>query len=600
MPQQVRQGLLLTVIAAVVFLIGLGSTHLWDDDETFFAEVAREMYARDDLIVPWFNDQLFAHKPPFMYWMMIGAYHALGVNEFAARLPSVLFGLATVLLVWRLGRILYSPRAGFWAAVALATNLNFTVISRAATSDAELAFFCTLSLYLFVRGTAVRRLGSEGEPELVWHARQTILQPTLGTYAQVYAAMGVAVLVKGPIGVMLPTAVLGLFLLWMRRLEGPPQPDAGWKSRATSALRLLDPRVIFSTIWNLRPLSAVVALLAISGPWYLVVSLRTDGAFLAGFFGTHHFNRFLNPMDNHSGPMWYYLAAVCVGFFPWIIFLMPTLIDWYRRVRERHPWYPGDVLCAAWCLVWFVFFSLASTKFPHYVVPAYPALALMTAAFLDRWIASADLYGTLARRGAWVTIGVVGLGIMIVVPIVEHFVLNDIGLAGVAGLPLLVGAVFARLFTERRQIARGLVALTGSAIAFLVILFAYSAVEIDQHQNSDVIAAKIRGDAGEARPRIAHFHYYRPGLTFYCREPIAKMIRPEDAIDFLNGPSPSYLLTSRHEFERLQPDLPAETKVLGTLPWFLKRGKEVVVLGRNVQSGPVASNAAPTRDNATN
>lgn len=596
MPEQVRHGLWLTVIAAVVFLTGLGSTHLWDDDETFFAEVAREMNERDDLIVPWFNEKLFAHKPPFMYWMMIGAYRTFGVTEFAARFPSVLFGLATVLLVWRLGRIIYSSRAGLWAGVALATNLNFTVISRAATADAELAFFCTLALYFFVRGTAVRRVGPTGESELVWHAGQTLLRPSLGTFAQVYAAMGMAVLVKGPIGVLLPTGVLGLFLLWMRRLEGAAPADSTWKTRLVSSLKLLDPRVIVSLIWSLRPLTAVLAVLIVAAPWYVAVSLATHGEFLAGFFGTHHFNRFLNPMDNHSGPAWYYLAAVCVGFFPWIIFLSPTLIQWYSRVRARDAWYPGDVLCAAWCLVWFGFFSLASTKFPHYVVPAYPALALMTAAFVDRWIARFDLYGTLPRRGAWITIGIVGIGILIAVPIIEHVVLGRIGYAGIAGTPLIAGAILAAIFTERRQVARGVVAVTGSAIVFLVVLFAVSAVEIDRHQNSDVIAMMIREDAGPDRPHIAHFHYYRPGLTFYCREPVEKLIRPEDAIEFLSGPSPAYLLTSQHEYEALASQLPPETEVLGRLPWFLKRGKEVVLLRRSVEPTRLADGAVDAVD----
>src|SRR5258708_28900084 len=154
MPRQLREGLVLVALAAVIFLTGLGGTRLWDDDETFFAQTAREMFERGDLVVPWFNQSLFADKPPFMYWMMIGAYHVFGVTEFAARLPSALFGIATVLLLWRLGRILYSPGVGFWAGMILTTSLNFVVISRAATTDAELIFFCTLPIYLFVRATA--------------------------------------------------------------------------------------------------------------------------------------------------------------------------------------------------------------------------------------------------------------------------------------------------------------------------------------------------------------------------------------------------------------------------------------------------------------
>lgn len=612
MPGQVRQGLLLTLVGLVVFLTGLGSTHLWDDDETFFAEVAREMNERDDLIVPWFNQRLFAHKPPFMYWMMIGAYRLFGVTEFAARLPSVLFGLATVLLVWRMGRILYSPRAGLWAAVVLATNLNFTVIARAATSDAELSFFCTLALYLFVRGTAVKSQGAGdrgqgsgvADAALVWRAGETDWRPTWGTMALVYAVMGIAVLVKGPIGVLLPTSILGLFLLWMRggesgkrkaesRVEPAPAIHSGFRLSAFRFLQpaavLLSPRHILRTIWTLRPLTAVAAVLTVAGPWYLAVSLKTDGAFLAGFFGVHHFGRFLNPMDNHPGPAWYYLAAMCVGFFPWIVFLSPTLVHWYRRIRDRHEWHPADVLCGAWCLVWFGFFSLASTKFPHYVVPAYPALALVTAAFLDRWMDANEIYSRFFRRGAWVTVGIAGIGIMVVVPMIQQTYLQEKGFAGLTGLPLIAGAVAGAYFTERRRISAALSGLTGSATAFLVMLFAFAAVEIDRHQNSEILADAIRAHAGSQRPQIGHFHYFRPGLSFYCREHIEPQIRPEDAVNFLRESPPRYLLTSSKLYDELKTEFPADAEILLELPWFLKRGKGVVLLGRRGgASGTVA------------
>jgi 4-amino-4-deoxy-L-arabinose transferase-like glycosyltransferase len=602
MPGQVRQGLLLTLVGLVVFLTGLGSTHLWDDDETFFAEVAREMNERDDMIVPWFNQRLFAHKPPFMYWMMIGAYRLFGVTEFAARFPSVLFGLATVLLVWRMGRMLYSPRAGLWAAVVLATNLNFTVIARAATSDAELSFFCTLALYLFVRGTAVksqgagvRGQGSGGESgaALVWRAGETDWQPTGGTMAMVYAVMGIAVLVKGPIGVLLPTSILGLFLLWMKKgvrssefgMRNINELGAGRLTVLNSALRiphsaLLSPRHLLRTIWTLRPLTALAAMLMVAGPWYLAVSLKTDGAFLAGFFGVHHFGRFLNPMDNHPGPAWYYLAAMCVGFFPWVVFLSPTLIHWYRRIRDRHEWHPADVLCGAWCLVWFGFFSLASTKFPHYVVPAYPALALVTAAFLDRWMDANEIYGRYLRRSAWVTVGIAGVGIMVVVPMIQQTYLQVKGFAGLTGLPLIAGAVAGAYFTERGRISAALAGLAGSAAAFLVMLFAFAAVEIDQHQNSEILADAIRAHAGNERPQIGHFHYFRPGLSFYCREHIEPQIRPEDAVSFLRKSPPRYLLTSSKLYDELKTEFPADAEILLELPWFLKQGKGVVLLGR--------------------
>src|SRR5579872_6205207 len=269
LPRQLREGLVLVALAMLVFLTGLGGTRLWDDDETFFAQTAREMFERGDLVVPWFNQTLFSHKPPFMYWMMIGAYHVFGVTEFASRLPSAIFGIASVLLVWRLGRILYSPRVGFWAGIVLATSLNFVVIARAATCDAELVVFCTLPIYLFVRGTATRKSGENGTgPQLVWTQDDSLHAPSWKTYIAVYASMGMAVMVKGPIGVVLPTSVLGLFLLCRRSPPGlhfgpaPVTPRARaignlWRAIWIRFTTWFAPRPVLQTIWNMRPLTAI-------------------------------------------------------------------------------------------------------------------------------------------------------------------------------------------------------------------------------------------------------------------------------------------------------------------------------------------------------
>jgi hypothetical protein len=380
----VPEWLVLVALSLVVNLAGLGQTHFWDDDETYFAAVAREMHLRQDWVVPWFNGELFSHKPPMMFWLMAGAFRLLGVNEFAARLPAALFGVATVLLVWRLGSRLFGRAAGFWAGCVLATSLNYVVIARAAACDAELTFFCTLALAVYARwawpgevGDAPRRLSG------VW--------PSRGVWGAVYACMGLAVLTKGPIGVLLPGSVLGLFLLGLPRAADPvvdattvPSGVRGWLSRMGAWLGCLSPKAVALTAWRMHPVWALLMVLLVSGPWFVWVGLRTDGEFLRGFFGTHHFHRFTATMDNHAGPPWFYLAAICVGFFPWILLLRPALLElvahWRRTTDER----PALLLLGAWVAVWVGFFSLATTKFPHYVVPAYPALALAAGRFLSR------------------------------------------------------------------------------------------------------------------------------------------------------------------------------------------------------------------------
>ncbi|MGE3777154.1 MAG: ArnT family glycosyltransferase, partial [Pirellulaceae bacterium] len=140
----------LCLLALVVCGINLGGAKLWDRDEPRNAGCAAEMLARGDWVVPVFDTELRTHKPVLLYWLIMSAYSVLGVNEMAARLPSVLLATGTVLCTYEMGRRLFSRQVGIWAATALATSLLFVMAGRAATPDAALIFFSTLSLTVYV------------------------------------------------------------------------------------------------------------------------------------------------------------------------------------------------------------------------------------------------------------------------------------------------------------------------------------------------------------------------------------------------------------------------------------------------------------------
>src|SRR6185312_1666547 len=210
-----RQFVLLTAVSSIVFLTNLGVPQLWDEDEPIFAGAAQEMLERGEWIVPYFNGQMLPDKPVLTYWVMLAAYKTLGVNEWAARLGSALFAFGGVLLVWRLGRKLFSPAVGVWAGVILATSLGFDVVARAATPDTLLSFFSTLAMLAFACGATP----PSGAP--------LSRMPGWPTFAASYAAMGFAVLAKGPIGCLLPTATTGLFLLIAKAPRPAGETQAG-------------------------------------------------------------------------------------------------------------------------------------------------------------------------------------------------------------------------------------------------------------------------------------------------------------------------------------------------------------------------------------
>jgi 4-amino-4-deoxy-L-arabinose transferase-like glycosyltransferase len=158
-----RHQFVIVVVACIALLTNLGATRLWDQDEAYFAGAAAEMFARGDWVTPQFNHELFAHKPPLMYWLMIGGYQLFGRTEFAARIGSALLGVATGLLVYHTARRLFSPTVGLWSALAMVTCLMFDIVARAATPDCHLVFFTALSIFFFVtRCPEARLLSQEG------------------------------------------------------------------------------------------------------------------------------------------------------------------------------------------------------------------------------------------------------------------------------------------------------------------------------------------------------------------------------------------------------------------------------------------------------
>ena len=147
--QIVGHHLLIITLSSAVLVSYLGNSRLWDRDEPRNAGCAAEMLARGDWVVPVFNGELRTAKPVLLYWLIMSAYAVFGLNEFAARFPSALLGIGTVLATYHIGKRLFNPQVGLWSALLLTTSLMFNVASRAATPDASLLFFSTLALLVF-------------------------------------------------------------------------------------------------------------------------------------------------------------------------------------------------------------------------------------------------------------------------------------------------------------------------------------------------------------------------------------------------------------------------------------------------------------------
>ena len=350
---------LLTLLSLcwLAFFNGLGSLGLMDKTEALFVEVAHQMVLRHDWVTPWWNGQTFFDYPVWGYWMVAQSFRWFGPTEWAARLPVALAATATVMaacgLVYLWGSAQEAPRSRLIracvAAGVLATTPGWIGWGRSATTDMFLASAISLALFGF----------------LISHrlAGHRLWEP-LGRIALALFS-GIAVLAKGPVGVLLPALVIGVFLTWRGH----------WQRWA-------------------RPVPLLAMLLLFLGvvlPWYGAATEANGGAFLGGFLGFSNLKRFTSVLYDHPGPPWFYLPWLLLLLLPWTFFLPAALIGrgrWWNLRRSAAAGHPGDELqlfLVLWLGLVVAFFSAAATKLPGYILPALPAASLLVGLYWRPW-----------------------------------------------------------------------------------------------------------------------------------------------------------------------------------------------------------------------
>lgn len=312
---------LLTGAGLGLFFLHLGVPGLMDPDEGRYAEIAREMLLLKDWLIPHLNLVPYLEKPPLAYWLTALSFRAFGLTEWAARLPAALAALAGLYLAYGLGRALGGERQGFWGAMVLATCGGYLVLARLLTLDMVFTFFLNLGIAL-----GYLALGRE--------------RPHLWPWA--YGALALAVLIKGPVALVLAGLIWGL----------------GALIRGRQALGAL-----------IRPGSWAL-LAAVTLPWFLYVAWRYP-EFPRFFLWQHHVERYLDGALYHS-ESWWYFGPVLLGFFlPWT-----GLLPWALG-RER-PSAAGDRLFfLLWAGIILAFYSLSRGKLAPYILPALLPLALL-------------------------------------------------------------------------------------------------------------------------------------------------------------------------------------------------------------------------------
>ncbi len=411
----------LVVLAASAFALffGLGRLGFLGPDEPRYAEVAREMFTSGDFISTRLCGCLWFEKPALLYWMTAAGYHLFGVNEFAARVPTAATALATVALVYLVLSQVGARSFALAAALVLGTSGIFIAYARVATPDMLLSASMTAALLAGFQATRANA-------------------PARSVYwALSFFFVALAVLAKGLVGIVLVVTILGIYLVVTGRLR---------------SLRVRD--------W----LVGVLVFFVVAGTWYGPVTMRHGWSFVEEFFFRHHFQRYTSNEFGHPQPIYFFVLVAAAGLAPWTFFLIPAVAR-LRSLKEFR-----DSLLALgwiWAVVPVLFFSFSESKLPGYILPIFPALAVVIGSEVERVWNNQE--SRTLRSAAWLTgLTLIGMGIGFLVILHSESINISGWRALLQALPLAIAVIsIGALVTNKNRVF-----ITSAAATVLSVILA--------------------------------------------------------------------------------------------------------------------------------
>jgi len=338
--------LLLLLIYALLWFGTLNYRHLIPSDEGRYAEMAREMLVTGDWVTPRYNGYKYFEKPPLQVWATAITFQVFGIGDWQARLWSALTGFLTILAIGFTGTRIYNARAGWLAAVVLASSPMWVISGHFNSLDMGLSAFLVAALCsLLFAQTTDNKSSSRNWMWICW------------------VFMALATLSKGVIGAAIPAMVLIAYSIstW------------DWK------------------IWTrLRLLSGLILFLLITAPWFVLVAQRNP-EFLEFFFIHEHLQRFTQDAHSRTGPIYYFVPLVLIGILPWVLQIPGSIAQAWQ---ERRGEFSSGWLLVCWSVMIFAFFSVSHSKLPGYIIPIFPALALLIGNRLDHLLGHTNSMAT--------------------------------------------------------------------------------------------------------------------------------------------------------------------------------------------------------------
>lgn len=469
-----RIWLLFFLATCAAYLYGIGNFPFVGPDEPRYAQVAREMFERGDMVTPTLGGHTWFEKPVLSYWTMMAGYRLFGVSEWSARVGFALMALLTVLVVYWIGS--RTERAGSdkeglrWLAlssgVAAAASSGLIISAHGVNFDGPLTLMTTIALACFF----VSELDEENR------GRKWLL-------AGFYGATGAALLAKGLVGIIITFGVVAAYYI-LRRVV--PRRD-----------------VLLSVLWGLPLLILVAAV------WYAPVIARHGWTFVDEFIIQHHFARYTSNKYHHPQPFYFYIPVMLLFTLPWTLYLIEALAG-----ARRWSWRAPDALskwrvfALAWLVVPVLFFSASGSKLPGYVLPALPGATLLIGERLARVLRGEGNSHMLRATGGLLVL----LGLISIV-VIESKGYSMMTCAIIGALPLVAGGLVTLIFTKRGWLALGAIAF---ALYLMIIAgFACSIKEISRRL-SVAYALEQAAERGYGSAPVYQLHTRERTVQYYA------------------------------------------------------------------------------------
>ncbi|HET7831527.1 MAG TPA: glycosyltransferase family 39 protein [Gallionella sp.] len=515
-----RQFFWLLLAITVIWFANLEYRTLVKPDEGRYAEIPREMVLSGDWVTPRLNDLKYFEKPPLQYWATATAYTVFGEHQWTSRLWTALTGFAGILLVWFAGFRLFGREAAGYATLLLSSSLLYVLMGHLNTLDMGVTFFLTLGIVGLLLGQTESDTGTQRNWMLV-----------------AWAALALAVLSKGLMGLILPGAALFIYCVLQRD---------------------------FSVLKRMHWLAGLAVFLLIAAPWFYLV-MKANPEFFGKFFIYEHYTRFTTKELGRYQPWYYFVPILLLGMLPWTLLMFDTLL---RTLRTGNPFrnaFNAERFLLIWAVFIYLFFTVSGSKLPSYLLPMFPALALLMGKRIAEMRPRVLLWEIAPAVLAAIALLVLALNVGKLADTpnqMELYPHYTIWLAG-AALVMLAGLVMgmALLWQSRKPLAVIVLALS-ALLSAQIALSGYNTIA--RERSAKHIAIAIRA---EVKPNIPFYSVmtYEQTLPFYLKRTFT-LVDYQDEMGFGIKQEPQRWVPNLAEFAKVWA---AQPEALAIMPVYV-------------------------------